>query len=142
MNSKKAATLGAKLLAAALLLYACVVIGFEAYLGVYQPDLGSPVQITTFDSGGGEHQRVVSLFESNGEYFIAANHWPRAWYRQALANPTMRVQSDGVETDYQVIPISTDDSEHDRLNAERRIPLNFRILMGFAPRRFVRLEPI
>ena len=70
---------------------------------------------------------------------MAANHWPRAWYRRALMNPEVQVTMDGEKRDYRAVPVTG--VEHDRVEAEHRAPVVFRILTGFPPRYFLRLDP-
>jgi hypothetical protein len=70
---------------------------------------------------------------------VAANHWPRAWYERALANPEVQVTAEGVKTDYRAVPV--EGAEHERVEAANRHGVAFRILTGFPPRYFVRLDP-
>ena len=37
-------------------------------------------------------------------FFVAANHWPRAWYKQALENPSVQVTVDGGKRTYLAVP--------------------------------------
>ena len=46
---------------------------------------------------------------------------------------------DGEKGDYLAVPVS--EEEHDRVNGENRHGVMFRILTGFPPRYFVRLDP-
>jgi hypothetical protein len=128
-----------KILAALLLVYVAIVVGFETWLGYSQPTGQRTLVITTTDAQGNTHDRVVSRLEQNGSLYVAANHWPRAWYRAALQNPHVQVTLDGVQGNYLAVPVT--DAEHDRLEAEFGHGLQFRILTGFPPRYFVRLDP-
>lgn len=119
-------------------LYVLVVIGFEAMLGYFQPKGGNTIVITTTDASGAQHTRVVSRLEHAGQLHIAANHWPREWYRQVLANPALEVDLPEGRKPFTAVPVS--DAEHDALMAAHPHSLGFRILTGFPPRRFVRLE--
>ena len=122
-----------------LLVWVAVVAAFESLIGFIQPSAGSTLVITTFDEGGKAHDRVVSRLESEGRLYVAANHWPRAWYRRALANPEVQVTIDGKQGDYRAVPVTGE--EHARIDSEHRLGLVFRILTGFPPRYFMRLEP-
>ena len=88
---------------------------------------------------GNTRDRVVSRLDSDGKLYVAANHWPRAWYRQVLEHPAVQVTLDGNKGDYTAVPASPD--EHERLQAEHPHSLAFQVLTGFPPRRFVRLDP-
>ena len=123
----------------AIVVYAGIVVAFESLIGVVQPSGGSTLVITTFDASGTPHERVVSRLESDGKLYVAANHWPRAWYRRALANPEVQVTVAGAKRDYTAVPVTG--AEHDRVDSDHRVGLGFRFLTGFPPRYFVRLEP-
>ena len=118
------------------LVYVGIVVAFESSLGYLQPKSGSTLVITTFDRNGTPHDRVVSRLESGGRLYVAANHWPRSWYRRALENPAVQITVDGEKGDYRAVPVTG--VEHDRVDAENRLGLGFRILTGFPPRHFVR----
>jgi hypothetical protein len=94
--------------------------------------------ITTTDADGA-HDRVVSRLEVDGKLYVAANHWPRAWYERALANPAVHVAYDGKQADYTAVSVSGD--EHDKVNGSHPLPAVFRVLTGFPPRFFLRLDP-
>lgn len=128
-----------KLVVILALVYVGIVVLFESLIGYLQPAGGSTLTIVTTDADGEPHARVLSRLESDGRLYVAANHWPRAWYRQALANPEVQVELDGERRDYLAVPV--DEAEHDRLQAEHPLGLPVRILTGFPPRYFVRLEP-
>ncbi len=128
-----------KIVAGLVVLYVLVVVVFESLLGYYQPEGERTLVITTMDEDGQPHDRVVSQLISNGSLYVAANHWPRAWYHQALANPAVKVTQNGETRAYVAVPAS--DAEHERVNSENRHGIVFRILTGFPPRYFLRLDP-
>ncbi len=128
-----------KILVIVVLVYVGIVVAFESLLGYFQPSSGSTLVITTFDGDGTPHDRVVSRLGSDGQLYVAANHWPRAWYKRALENPEMQITLDGEKADYRAVPVTG--MEHDRVDGENSLPVVFRILTGFPPRYFVRLEP-
>lgn len=119
--------------------YVGIVIAFESLLGFFQPDSAGTILITTTDEAGRRSDRVVSSVWSDGKLYVSANHWPRAWYEQALAHPKVEVTVDGRSGAYTAVPVHG--PEHDRLMTEHGHPLVFRILTGFPPRRFLRLDP-
>jgi hypothetical protein len=128
-----------KIVVIALLVYVGIVVAFESSIGYFQPTTGSTLVITTFDEGGVPHDRVVSRLESDGQLYVAANHWPRAWYNRALKNPEVQVTLDGEKVDYRAVPVTG--TEHDRVDRENSLGGVFRILTGFPPRYFLRLDP-
>ena len=52
----------------------------------------------------------------------------------------MRVTLDGVTADYVAVPI--DDEEHARVVPDIGNPIALKALFGFAPQRFLRLDPV
>ncbi len=128
-----------KLIAIVLLVYVGIVGAFESLIGYFQPADGSTLVITTFDREGTPHDRVVSRLESDGQLYVAANHWPRAWYNRALEHPEVQVTMNGEKGDYRAVPVTG--AEHDRVDGGNSLGVAFRILTGFPPRYFVRLDP-
>lgn len=130
---------GLKILVVVVVVYAGVVVAFESLLGLLQPQPEATFVLRTFDAEGEPHERVVSRIESDGRLYVAANHWPRAWYRRALEQPEVEVTADGETRAYRAVPVAG--AEHERVDAEHALGPFFRILTGFPPRRFVRLDP-
>ena len=129
----------ARIVAVVVVVYAGIVVAFESWLGSSQPGGQGTLLITTIDPDGTEHGRVVANYETDGQLYVSANHWPRAWYRRALENPDVRVTIDGVTAEYRAIPV--DGEEHERVELAHPHGMGFRILTGFPPRRVVRLDP-
>jgi hypothetical protein len=129
----------AKIIAISLLVYVGMVAAFETLLGIFQPGGQSTLVITTTDEDGMTSDRVLARLESNGQLYVAANHWPRAWYKRALENPSVQVTVDGGNGAYLAVPITG--AEHDRVNSDNSLGVVFRVLTGFPPRYFVRLDP-
>lgn len=125
--------------ALALLAYVGLVVLFESMLGTLQPGGEGTLVITTTDSDGAAHDRVVSGLRSDERLYVAANHWPRAWYRRVLHNPDVRVTMGGSTGDYVAVPVTG--SEHERVGADNPVGIVFRFLTGFPPRYFIRLDP-
>ena len=122
-----------------VLIYIGIIATFESLLGYFQPSGQSTLVITTADEDGTRHDRVLARLQSNGQLYVAVNHWPRAWYGRALENPSVQVSVNGVTGNYMAVPAS--DEEHDRVNRENSLGIVFRILTGFPPRYFLRLDP-
>jgi len=130
---------GVKIIAIMALVYISLVVVFESLLGYFQPADQSTLEIITTDENSNSSARVVARLESGGQLYVAANHWPRAWYRQALDNPNIEATFDGETADFTAVPISG--AEHERVDNDNSLGLGFRILTGFPPRYFVRLDP-
>lgn len=128
-----------KILVILAVVYIGIVAAFESLIGYFQPQDQNTLTITTIDEDGTPHERVLSRLESEGQLYVAANHWPRAWYRQALKNPDVQVEIDGEKAPYRAVPV--DGEEFERVNREHSLGPVVRFLTGFPPRRLVRLEP-
>jgi hypothetical protein len=84
MHNRAIAPLGLCVLAAAH-------VGCMTAVAAFQPENigGETIVITTTDADGKSHDRVVSPIDDDGQLFVAANHWPRAWYHRALVSATV-----------------------------------------------------
>ena len=120
-----------------VVLYIGLVVLFESWLGYSQPSNQNTLVITTFDNQEAK-QRVLSAVNNDGKLYVSANHWPRAWYRQALSNPNVEVYYKGEMNSYLAVPVEV--KQHDKLKEEHAHSLTFRILTGFPPRYFLRLD--
>ncbi len=128
-----------KIVLVLLLIYVGIVVAFESLLGYFQPAGQGTLVITTTDDDGHANDRVLARITSDEKLYVAANHWPRAWYRQALANPNVKATVDGEQSDYVAVPVIG--AEHERVDAQNSLGPVFRVLTGFPPRYFVRLDP-
>ena len=129
-----------KVLGILVLVYVLIVALFESLLGYFQPQAPGTIVITTTDADGATHDRVVSELESDGKAYVAVNHWPRAWYRRLDDNPSIQVTRGDETGDF--IGVVVEGDEHDRVQADNPTGIVFRILTGFPPRYFVRLDPV
>jgi len=131
---------GVKILAILVMVYIGVIVAFESMIGYFQPSSQSTLVITTTDTEGAAHARVVARLVSDGKLYVAANHWPRAWYHQALANPEVMVALPAeAPRSYRAVPVTG--AEHEQVATDNPASFGFRLLTGFPPRYFVRLDP-
>ena len=89
-----------KIVAILIGVYVLIVVVFELRIGVLQPDLGNTLVITTSDEDGNARDRVLTRLKSDGLIYVSAHHWPRSWYRRAVANPEVEVSVDGEKKAY------------------------------------------
>lgn len=101
---------------------------------------GETIVLTSKDADGNSYDRVLSPIDHDGQLFVAANHWPRAWYHRVLENPEVRVTRGGETTDHRAVPVSVE--ERERLFDASGFPTIAYLFTGFAPREFLRLDPI
>ena len=119
--------------------YVAVVVLFESLIGVFQPEYEQTLVLITRDSEGGVDERVLQRWEQDDKLYVAVNHWPRRWYRRLLANPQVAVTLNGETAEYTAVRLMG--PEQERI-AERYDPgFLFRLLTGFPPRHFIRLDP-
>ena len=124
-----------------VLTYIGSVINYEVNLGRNQPMRGNSIIIATFDNENERHERVLSLREMDGEIYVSANHWPRAWYRQALMNPNVEVKLASADEFANFTAVPLEDSEDERVRERFRPGFRSQLRMGFAPREYLRLDP-
>ena len=122
------------------LIYIGWVIEFEMSLGMNQPQGRTSIVIATLNEDNERHERVLSLREVDGNHYIAANHWPRAWYHQALDNPNVEVKMPGEDVFLPFLAVPLDGVEETLLSEEYRLSVRSRAQMGFPPRYFLRLD--
>jgi len=119
--------------------YVGIVVAFESLIGFLQPADASTILITTFGAEGEAHDRIVSRLEVDDAVYVAANHWPRAWYHRALEQPDVRITVAGATRDVRAVAVTGE--EHARVDRQKPLPLPIRFLTGFPPRYFLRLDP-
>ena len=126
-------------LLAALAFGLLVSTGCMTAVAAFQPEVGDVIVLATVDADGTRHERVLSPIDLDGQLYISANHWPRAWYRRTLANPDVQVTRNGQTRDYTAVPLSG--VELERVKDRARFPFLVSLFTGFAPREFLRLDP-
>ncbi len=129
----------AKRIAIAIAIYIGIVVAFESLIGFFQPANQTTLVITTTGGDGVPKDRVLAHLKSGGQSYVAANHWPRAWYERALKYPNVEATIEGEKAPYIAVPVTGE--EHTRVDGEHSLPLPFRILTGFPPRYLLRLDP-
>jgi hypothetical protein len=122
-----------------LTVYVGIVVIFESLLGYFQPQGQTTLIITTVSEDGQAKDRVLQQISSNGQIYVAANHWPRAWYHKVLEQPNVKATIAGKTSDYKIGAVTS--MEYGALMKVFAHPIWFRILTGFPPREFVRLDP-
>jgi hypothetical protein len=123
------------------LTYIGSIVWFEARLGINQPQGSTSLVIATFSGDEERHERVLRLEEVDGNNYIAANHWPRAWYNQALANPNVEIKLPGEEAFENYLAVPLEGAEEEHIREVYSFGFEFRFRTGFPPRYFLRLDP-
>jgi hypothetical protein len=128
-------------------IYLGVVIAFESlvvFMGARQAYRGiqpgeSWLVVTTTDANG-PADTVVAGVESGGQLYVSANHWPRGWYRRAVERPDLEITRAGERRAHRAVPVEGE--ERARIARDYPLPFLIRLLTGFPPRRFLRLDPL
>lgn len=128
-----------KIIAIVFLSYVGVVVLFESLLGYFQPRIEKTLVITISDESGENSDRVLSRLNSNGELYVAVNHWPRTWYFDVLEHPNVLIDLGDGQNAYRAIRVE-DKIEYRQVDQDNPLPFAFRVLTGFPPRIFIRLE--
>lgn len=139
MSGKKIGKWTGIIVGVLFLAYVAQVVAFEVRLGVNQPENQSTIVIATFNAEGERAERVVRLVEIEGEDYIAANHWPRAWYHQALENPQIEVDYGNGFEPYTAVALEGEEEE--MVRNTYTVGFEFKFRTGFPPRYFMRLDP-
>ena len=134
-------------LAIAITAYVALVAGFEGlvtFMGARHATRGlAPgetwVVVTTRDDDGSLKDAVVAGVESGGKLYVSANHWPRSWYQRARKYPDVEVTRNGEKSARRALPVEGE--ERARVLRDYSLPFALRLLTGFPPRAFLRLDP-
>jgi hypothetical protein len=141
MENKKIVKWSLAGLGVLFLAYVGSIVWFEAQLGMNQPQGSTSIVIATFNDDNERHDRVVRLERIDGQNYIAANHWPRAWYKQALGNPNVEVKMPGNDAFASYLAVPLEGAEEERIREIYSFGFEFRFRTGFPPRYFLRLDP-
>lgn len=128
------------ILATAVLGYIAFVALMELAIGLIQPDMDIGVVLTTRDAKGNPSSRKLAGFAFEDRLYVSSNHWLRGWYHQALANPEVEVTVRGEQNKRIAVPIEGE--ERARVAEAYQFGLMLRFICGFAPNRFLRLDPV
>jgi hypothetical protein len=128
-----------KIVAYVLLGYAVLVAVLDVVIGYVQPGMDVGVLLSTTDAQGKTSDRMLAGVRMDDHLYVSANHWTRFWYYRARANPAVEVTVDGKRSPYTAVPVTGD--ELDRIAAKYQMGFVLRLVCGFAPRRFLRLDP-
>ena len=129
----------ANVLLTAGLVYVGFVALMEGLIGFIQPQMDGGVRLTTTDAEGRTSERMLAGARVDGNLYIASNHWLRGWYHESLQHPEVEVTVDGEKTPR--IAVRVVGEERDRLAEAYRMGFVLRFICGFAPSRFLRLDP-
>jgi len=117
--------------------YVLIILILELLIWRTQPAMDSGVTLTIKD-GNETITRVLYGHEAGGSLYVSSNHWFRSWYWAALRNPEIQVVYAG-EVTTRIAKAVTPDSKDGEL-ASYEMGFILRLICGFAPRKFLKLE--
>ena len=127
-----------EVLALVVVAYLVLLLLLEAVVWKTQPDMESGVTLIV-SRGDGVFTRRLYGFDYQDRLYVSSNHWFRQWYHAVLRNPDIDVEHAGEVKPYTAVPI--DGEERAEIAREYKMGLVLRLMCGFAPRRFLRLDP-
>lgn len=122
-----------------LLGYVAFVATVEVLIRVVQPDMEGGITLFVNDGNGGEIQRKLAVLEHEGTLYISSNHWLRSWYYAVLKNPDVEGIRHGERAAYTAVPL--EGKERATVSKHYNMGFVLRFFCGFAPSRFLRLDP-
>ncbi len=129
----------AKIVGVVVFVYAGLVAALELAVWHFQPDMPGAVIITTTDEQGAATSRTLAGFNYNDRLYVSSNHWLRGWYYAAVKNPHVDVAIEGPPGAY--IATRVEGAEAAALSDAYSMGFVLRLMCGFAPSRFLRLDP-
>ncbi len=118
--------------------YLLLLLLLEGVIWKVQPDMEGGLTLHV-DTGGTILKRKLYGLEYENKLYVSSNHWFRKWYHAILKNPQIEVERGGEAKPYTAVPIEGD--EHMRIAKQYDMGFGLRLLCGFAPQRFLRLDP-
>src|SRR5262245_58285858 len=135
-----------RLLAILLGIYLGLVVAFESLVvmmgrsqAAHGIQRGEDWLIMTTTDATGSTDTVLARVESGGQLYVAANHWFHGWYTRAINNPDVEITRGGERLSYRAVPVTGE--ERLRIARKYSLPWAIRLLTGFPPRSFLRLDP-
>ena len=119
--------------------YVAFVLIAEFLIWRLQPDMDGGVTIQITDADGNSVERNLAGFEHGNRFYVSSNHWLRHWYNLAIEYPEVDVTRDGIRRPFKAIIVSGDEKRS--LSRAYRMGFILRFLCGFAPSKFLRLDP-
>ncbi|NKC00315.1 MAG: hypothetical protein GKR90_17765 [Pseudomonadales bacterium] len=119
--------------------YFTLLLLLEVVVWKTQPNMENAVTLFV-PQGDSVLTRKLYGFDYNHKLYVSSNHWFRHWYHAILRNPQIDVEHAGNVKPYTIIPIEGD--ERAEIAREYKMGFVLRLMCGFAPRRFLRLDPM
>ena len=119
--------------------YVCFVAVAEGAIRLFQPEMEGGITLVVSDGQGGRITRNLAVLDHNDALYISSNHWLRSWYYAVLKNPDVDGIRNGQRAAYTAVPI--EGQEWMTVSKNYKMGFVLRLICGFAPSRFLRLDP-
>jgi len=120
--------------------YIALVLIIEGFIWRLQPPMDRAITLFIKHEQAHPIKRVVYGHLHDGALYVSSNHWFRSWYWAAVQNPDIKVLIDGSSQPHTAIRV--EGQEHTRVLNSYSMGFFLRLLCGFAPSKFLRLEPV
>ena len=127
-----------EILVVVFVVYVTLLLLLEFVAWKLQPDMEDCV-VLHFLKADKPDSRKLYGFDHKNKLYVSSNHWFRQWYNAVLENPTINVERDGGRESYTAISVEGD--ELAEISRAYKLGFIIRLMSGFAPRRFLRLDP-
>lgn len=118
--------------------YVTLLLLLELVLWKAQPNMENVVTLFVVD-GDVSFARKLYGFKHHGKLYVSSNHWFRQWYHAIVRSPDLEVEHAGEVKAYKAVAITG--HEREEVAREYKMGFVFKLMCGFAPRRFLRLDP-
>ena len=119
--------------------YGAFVLMAEFLIWRFQPEMDGGVTVYVTDADGKTVERNLAGFEYGNRLYVSSNHWLRHWYHLAKQHSEVQVTREGVRGPYKAVVVTGD--ERTALSRAYKMGFVLRFVCGFAPSKFLRLEP-
>jgi len=117
--------------------YAILLLLLELVIWKVQPSMENEVTLFVNNDNSVAARKLYG-FELDGSLYVSSNHWFRKWYYAVIENPFVDVERSGEIKSYKAIPL--EGKERERIANAYQMNLLLRLMCGFAPRHFLRLD--
>ncbi len=127
---------------AVIIAYLVILLFVEVVVWRIQPAMDGGVMLIIPGDGDALMKRTVYGYRHDGTLYVSSNHWFRSWYRAALRQRDIEVLAEGLDEPRRYTATIVAGDELSRVREGYNMGFFLRLLCGFAPRKFLRLDPV
>jgi len=129
-----------KIFLSILTAYVALVLLAEFAIWKLQPAMEGGVTVSIDTDSEGRLERHLASYEFDGKLYVSSNHWFRSWYYAAINNPIIELIHNDKTQLRRAVAVTG--SEYQKVKEEYKMGFILRLICGFAPSKFLRLEEI